>query len=232
MISRLPKAKANNLMINQYFWDDDAASCQPSVKALAHSLETAEKKRPMKELHNIWPTETSKVSGRWNPCSASAQALWTPSLITTPDFHSALELRNMGLPKPSKVARRAPSKARESLNDCVLAQAMPSKAYITRVYLKVTAGTHLGHPLLFLTLGAATSLLRGHTSVTLAAVYMESNTTKVCLIASFRHFLATGNKRKNPTDHLVSQLSPKHPYLFFSSQLQEKLQVGTKTCTK
>lgn len=45
MISSLPKAKANNLVIKQYFQDAAAASCQPSVTALAHSLETAEKRK-------------------------------------------------------------------------------------------------------------------------------------------------------------------------------------------
>lgn len=90
------------------------------------------------------------------------------------------------------------------------------------VYLKVTAGTHLGH------LPAVPHLGSSHLSppqphalalVTLPAIYMESNTTKVCLTASFRHFLATGNKRKKKNNRPFGQPAPR--LLFASSQFEE-----------
>ena len=92
------------------------------------------------------------------------------------------------------------------------------------VYSKIAAGTHLGHLPALPDLGSGYfSSPQPHTLalVTLAAIYMESNTTKVCLTASFRHFLATANETKKTTGHLVSQVSPKHPYLFPLAQFEE-----------
>lgn len=137
--------------------------------------------------------------------------------------------------EPSRVARRAPSKARETLHRCVLPQTMPRRAHVMNASLSIWKSLLVpawDTSLLFLTLEAATSLLWGHTLVTLAAIYMESNTTKLCLTASCRHLLGTGNKRKKTNRPFGQPALSKAPILIFLITVWRAEDVGTKTCTK
>ena len=148
--------------------------------------------------------------------SITYQDIWFPLCV--------LGSQNKGLPESKWSCQQSPFWGQKTSPRCVPAQIMPRSVHVTSASLSIWKSLLVPardtSPLL-LSLGAASSLLWGHTSVTLAVIYMERNTTKVCLTASFRHFLATGTKRKKTTSHLVSQLSPKHPSLLSSSQFEE-----------
>lgn len=149
--------------------------------------------------------ETTKVFWEWNSCS---EASGPTSPIKTPDLHSThWDCKTRDLPSPSGTKQRS--------------QESPFQGKRNSIWTCLGTLVSIGNllvptwdtSLLLLPSGAATSLSKA-TLWWSCSIYMESNTTEVCLVASFRYFLATGNKRKKNQQAIwpASSLQSTHTY--------------------
>lgn len=152
---------------------------QPGVTALAQGLGTAQKPKAKGKTLWIWARETAEFQGLlWGT--------WAPSPIQIPPFHHGNSIhwdgRAWDFPGAGGVARGAPSKGNSPR--CPSTDHAQERLPVTKTppccsspsppASEATLGWpwHFGDPV----------------------IYRDSNPTGVCLAASCRHFLATGNK--------------------------------------